>query len=290
MQTLITVDTKLIALLGTPLGQSFSPKMQNSAYTAMGINYIYFPVEVGNENLGKVVDAIRVMNFAGFASTKPNKVAIMQYLDEVDEVASMMGSVNTVVVKDGKLKGYNTDGYGALRSIREDAGDPAGKTFFSFGAGGTGRSVCLELAKAGAKRIYLSSRSAMCEELTAHINQFFPGLCTAIRASETEQIAEALKVSDIVLNLSGSGMAGHENETPVDKKLLRPEHICFDATYNPDKTRFLLEAESLGCKTINGLGMVLYQGARQIALWTGHDEDEAVPSMHKALMEIVGKK
>lgn len=290
MQNLITVDTKLVAILGTPLAHSFSFRMQNAAYAAMGIDYFYLPVEVGNENLGKVVEAIRVMNFAGFALTTPNKVAVMQYLDEVDEAASMMGSVNTVVVKGGKLKGYNTDGYGALRSIREEAGSIAGKVFFSFGAGGTGRSVCLELAEAGAKRIFLCSRSATCEALAAHINKFFPGVCVAVRAAETEQVAEALKASNVVLNLSGSGMAGHEGETPVDKKFLLPGHICFDATYNPGKTRFLQDAESLGCKTINGLGMVLYQGARQIALWTGRDEDEAVPAMRRSLMEIAGKK
>ncbi len=290
MQPLISVDTKLVALLGIPLAQSFSARMQNAAYAAMGLNFLYLPVEVGNENLGRVVEAVRVMNFAGLAVTKPGKVAVMQYLDEVDETAAMMGSVNTVVVEGGMLKGYNTDGYGALRSIREESGSIAGKTFFSFGAGGTARSVCLELARAGAKGVYICSRSARCAELAAHINRFFPGLCTAVRAAETDAVAEALKAADVVLNLSGCGMTGHEDETPVEQKLLLRSHVCFDATYNPAKTRFLLEAEAIGCRVINGLGMVLYQGARQIALWTGRDEDEAVPPMRTALMEIIGKK
>lgn len=292
MQPLITVNTKLIALLGTPLAQSFSTRMQNAAYTAMGLDYLYFPIEVRNEDMGAIANAARVMNFAGLAVTKPGKLAIMDYLDEVDDLAAMMGSVNTVVIRDGIFKGYNTDGYGALRCIRQGAGDLAGKTFFCFGAGGTARSVCLELAQAGARRIYISSRSAMCEELCAHIGKFFPNVCIPIRntVENVDAIASALKECHIVLNLSVCGMIGHENETPVDRRLLLPRHICFDATYNPAKTRFLLEAEVLGCKIINGLDMLLYQGARQIALWTGEPEDEAVPPMRAALMEAMGTK
>ncbi len=283
---MITVDTKLIALLGTPLRQSFSYKMQNDAFKALGLDYYYIPIEVEPEGLKAVVTAIRYMNFAGFAVTKPYKVDIMKYLDEVDDLARMMGSCNTVVVEDGKFKGYNTDGEGLIRSLTEEGKiEIKDNIFFSFGAGGTGKSVCLELANNGAGRIYISSRSAMCEELSANINNYFPGVCVPIRAADKEKIEQGMAEANVLLNLSGSGMYPHIDETPVDKSLLKPKHLCFDATYNPDKTRFLLEAEEKGCKIINGIGMFIYQGAHQIKLWTGKEGPCEV--MCRSLEELI---
>jgi len=283
---MITVDTKLIALLGTPLRQSLSYKMQNDAYKALGLDYYYIPIEVQPEGFEAVVAAIRHMNFAGFALTKPYKVEVMKYLDEVDETAKIMGSCNTVVVKDGKLKGYNTDGEGLIRSLTEEGKtDIKDNIFFSFGAGGTGKSVCFELAKEGARRIYISSRSSMCEELAANIGNYFPGVCVPIRTADTDKIEKAIYESNVILNLSGSGMYPHTDETPIDKSLLLPKHICFDATYNPDKTRFLIEAEEKGCKIINGIGMFIYQGAYQIKLWTGCEGPVEV--MRRSLQELM---
>jgi len=285
---MITVDTKLVALLGTPLRQSISYKLQNDTYQALGLDYYYIPVEVEQDGFEAVVNAVRYMNFAGLAITKPYKVTIMQYLDEVDDIARMMGSCNTVVVKDGKFKGYNTDGLGCLRSLVEEGSvEIKDNIFFSFGAGGTGKSVCFELANNGARRIYICSRSAMCEELAANINNYFPGVCVAIRAADEEKIRQAVSDANVLLNLSGSGMYPHIDETPVDKALLQPKHICFDATYNPDKTRFLLEAEEKGCKIINGIGMVIYQGARQIKLWTG--KDDPVEIMRKSFIDLISR-
>lgn len=285
----VTVDTKFVFLLGDPVRQTFSNTMQNSCYETLGLDMAYVPLAVTKEGLGEMMKAAKVLNIAGYACTKPYKVEAMQYMDEVDELAQRIGSMNTMVLRDGKLIGYNTDGYGALRSIQEETGPVKGKTCFSFGAGGTGRSVCMELATAGVKKLYISSRSAMCEELCQQINTYFPGVCVPIRAAETEKVREALKDTDIILNLSGSGMAGHEGETPVDKSFLLPSHVCFDATYNPEKTQFLLDAESIGCKIINGIGMVLYQGVRQVALWTGREGDEVVEAMRKPLLEIAAK-
>lgn len=290
MKINVNVDTKFIFLLGDPVRQTFSDTMQNSCYNTLGINYCYVPLRVTKEGLGEMMRAAKVMNMGGLAVTKPYKVEVMQYLDETDDLAKRIGSVNTVVIREDRLIGYNTDGYGALRSIQEECGSVAGKTCFTFGAGGTGRSVCMELCAAGVKKLYISSRSAMCEELCAQINAFYPNVCFPIRASEQEPIHNALQETDVILNLSGSGMAGHEGETPVNKDFLRPEHICFDATYNPEMTQFLLDAAAIGCKTINGLGMVLYQGCRQVALWTGHDGDDVVQAMKTPLLKIAKER
>lgn len=286
----ITVNTKLVALLGMPLGQSFAPAAQNATYEDMGWDMCYFPLEIPEkENFAHIVNGIKRMNFAGFAVTKPYKVEIMQYLDEVDELCKQIGSSNTVIVQpDGKLKGYNTDGIGAIRSMSEEAGvEYEGKTFFSFGAGGTGRSVCMEIASRKPKRIYISSRSELCEELAENINKYYPGVCVAIRAAETQKINEAVQDSDVLLNLSGLGMASNLDSTPLDKGAFKKGQLCFDATYNPAETRFLKEAKEAGCPTLNGLGMMVYQGTRQMNIWTG-GQPEPVEQMKANLKRIVG--
>ncbi len=150
---MITVDTKLIGLLGKPLRQSFSPRMQNEAYQAAGLDYLYYPIEVENDHLGDVVNGLRYMNYCGFAVTKPNKIQVIQYLDELDPLAKKMGSVNTVVNTDGKLKGYNTDGEGFVRSLLTQTNCCLNTSiFFCFGAGGAGRAMCSTLAYRGAKK------------------------------------------------------------------------------------------------------------------------------------------
>ncbi len=289
----IDINTRFITLIGTPLSQSFAARMQNAAYESADYNMVYFYTEVGNDRLSDAVNAVRCLPaFAGAAVTKPNKVEVMRYLDDYDPLCRKMGSSNTVVkTAEGRLIGYNTDGYGALRSLRESVGELKGKTMFSFGAGGTGRSVCFELADAGAKRIYICSRSGACEELSAELNKFYPGVCVPVRAANEDAVAKALDETDVVLNLTGAGMRGKEDATCVDKKYLKSEHICFDATYNPSETRFLREAKEIGCKTINGLDMFLYQGLRQIQLWTGGRRAplEAMRKELAAIMEEQGK-
>lgn len=286
------IDSRVIALIGTPLGQSFSARMQNAAYKAAGLNFAYFYCEADSTNLKEIIDGVRYMTtFRGCAATKPNKVEVMKYVDEKDPLCEKMGSSNTIVkTPEGKLKAYNTDGYGALRSLKEEGCPIKDQVVFSFGAGGTGRSVCFEIANAGAKRVYISSRSELCEQLSDEINKFYPGVCVPIRAAEVEKIGEALKETDVILNLSGLGMRGKEEYTCVDKKYLLPKHVCFDATYNPVETRFLREAREVGCqKLINGIGMVLYQGARQIQIWAGI-EDVPVEAMRKELNTILAEK
>ncbi|MBR2207830.1 MAG: shikimate dehydrogenase [Synergistaceae bacterium] len=287
----IDINSRLIALIGTPLGQSLAARMQNAAYQAAGFNMVYCYCEAGSEHLKEIINGIRYMpTFLGCAVTKPNKEEVMQYLDDYDPLCKKIGSSNTVVKTEaGKLVGYNTDGYGALRDLKEHNAPIKGHVMFSFGAGGTGRSVCLELAEEGAKKIYISSRSEKCETLSEEINKFYPGVCVPVRAADEAGVKKALDETDVILNLSGLGMKGKEEYTCVDKSLIKPSHVCFDATYNPAETRFLKEAKEVGATTINGLGMSLYQGLRQIQLWTG---GKAVPLdvMRETLMTILAEK
>ncbi|HWP52095.1 MAG TPA: shikimate dehydrogenase [Clostridia bacterium] len=267
----ITVDTKLVGLLGTPLSQSVSYLLQNQVYEQTGINYFYFPIEVAEaQALPDVLTGIRAMNFIGFAITKPYKETILQYLDEQDDSVVQMGACNTVLIREGKLVGYNTDGIGCIRSLEQDGGlKITGKTFFSFGAGGAARAVCFELARHGAKRIVIASPFGMCDRLAEDINRYFPELCIPVDIGETDRMYDYVRHADVLLNLSGIGMTPHEKETPMENPCFQSHQVCYDAVYQPEKTRFLLEAEAARCQTLNGLGMVIYQGLEQIKLWAG---------------------
>lgn len=279
----VTVNTKLIALLGFPLGQSVSYLTQNQVYSELGLDYFYFPVEVSREEqLGDIIAGFRQMNFAGFAVTKPYKKSILAHLDRLDDSAKAVGACNTAVFRDGCLVGYNTDGVGCTRSLQIERGfSAAGKTVFSYGAGGSARAVLFRMAAEGAKKIVVTSSSSTARQLAEDINRLYPGLCLGLDRSQRDALAEETAGADLVMNLTGLGMAPHLNETPMDSAWLRPGQLCYDAIYNPAETRFLREAEERGCETLNGLGMVIYQGLEQIRLWTGADADEAI--MRRAL-------
>ena len=267
----ISVDTKLIPLLGTPLRQSFAPRMQNATYKAIGFDGCYFPIEITTEHLGDVVNALRWMNVPGFAVTKPNKVEVLKYLDEVDELAAKMGACNTVVNKGGVLRGYNTDGEGCIIDLKQNGVDIPGSTFFSCGAGGAGKAVCFTLAHHGAKKIYVVDiADEAAKILVDELNKNFGPIATCCPMSDKEAMLKMVKASNVVMNMSGVGMTS--DETWIDKAELAHKPLCLDAVYNPLKTRFLVEAEEMGCKILNGLGMSINQGALQVRLWTGKEE------------------
>lgn len=286
----ITVDTKMIALLGKPLRQSFSPRMQNEAYEAAGLDFHYFPVEVENDHLGDVINGLKYMNFVGFAVTKPNKIEILKYLDEIDELAEKMGSCNTIVNNNGKLKGYNTDGEGFVRSLLNETDCKLEEsTFFCFGAGGAGRAICSTLAYRGAKKIYIVDKfEDSSKSLVEDINTNFAPVAELVNFEDVSDINNKVASSNVVMNASGIGMYPYLDEVPVGKEALNSSQICFDATYNPLKTKFLVEAESIGCKIINGIGMVINQGAIQYSLWTGLPEP--TETFTKSINKIITEK
>ncbi len=286
---LIAANTNMVGLIGMPLGQTFAHRLLNESFQALGLDWFYFPIELPNfDDLPRLLAGLRLMHFGGMAVTKPFKTEILKHLDDIDETARMMGACNTIQITGGKWKGYNTDGVGAIRSLREEySPDLSGRRYLSFGAGGAARSVCFELAKAGAASILLVDINDGGLRLAEEINNYFPGVASGMLASDAgvrAKVAEA----DVLLNLSGIGMQPHLGETPLPKEWIEPRHVCFEAVYNPLKTRFLEEAEQKGCKIINGLGMCMYQGVAQIELWTGVKGSEE--PMHKTLMEIMRER
>jgi shikimate dehydrogenase len=282
----ITIDTKMITLLGTPLGQSFAARMQNKGYEAAGLNMLYFYTETDNEHLGDIVNGLRYMNFAGFAVTKPNKVKVLEYLDELDPLCKKMGSSNTVVRKpDGRLIGYNTDGAGFYKSITEEGGiSVEDSTFFCIGSGGAGRAICSVLAYHGARKIYITDTFEAAGWALAHdINKNFAPVAQFVPSGDFSKTAEC----NVIINACGVGMGDSIGISPMPEEYIRPEQFYFDACYNPARTKFLQNAEKRGCRVLNGLGMSLYQGAAQIELWTG--QKAPIDAMRQELLTILAE-
>lgn len=269
---MISLDTKMVGLLGQPLTFTFSPQMHNSTFEALGLDYFYRPIEVGKDELYSVVKGLKHMNYAGFNVTKPNKVRILRYLDEVDELAAKIGSVNTVKIVEGRLIGYNTDGEGYVASLKEELDfDPKGKRFTILGAGGAGRAIAFTLASYGAKKIHITDRIINCSEIVA--SEINANICKCAEVFELSDhnLKECIDDSDVIINASGIGMMPQIDRTPFSKDLLHKDIIVSDITYNPLKTRLIKEAEEVGCKTHNGVGMLIHQGAKAFEIWTGID-------------------
>ena len=274
----------MITLLGTPLSQSFAARMQNAGYEAAGLNMLYFYTETDNEHLGDIVNGLRYMNFAGFAVTKPNKVKVLEYLDELDPLCEKMGASNTVVKSaDGKLVGYNTDGVGFYTSLTEEGGVQVDQSvFFCFGGGGAGRAICSILAYKGARKIYVTDAYEPCaNSLVDDINNNFAPVAEYVPYGEYSKLAAC----NVVINASGVGMGKSIGKSPLPKEYIQSSQFYFDACYNPERTQFLLDAEEKGCKVLNGLGMSLYQGVAQIELWTG--KRAPVEAMRQELLTIL---
>ena len=276
---------KLVGILGYPLSHSLSPVMQNMAFKYYNLNNVYVPIEVKPEDLEIIVKAIRGMNFIGFNVTVPHKIEVVKYLDEMDKLAELIGAVNTVVVKDGNLKGYNTDGIGFLKSFQENTNESIeGKRVFILGAGGASRAVSMTLAMNKAEKVYICNRTyEKAERLSQDINTKIGNVSAAV-PMEYEKMKEVIYDSDVFINTTTVGMHPNVDESPIDRSLLHENLILCDIVYNPRKTKLLEEAEELGCKTVPGLSMLVYQGAESFRLWTGMEAP--VDIMFKAVENI----
>lgn len=267
-----TVTTKLVILLGKPLGHSISPAMHNRVFEQLGMDYCYMPVEVTEENLQHVFLGLCHMNVAGFNITIPHKINIIKYLDHLDPLAATIGAVNTITVKDGKTTGYNTDGEGFIRSFEDETQSSVkGKRFFLLGCGGAARAIAMTLAFHDAQKIYIHNRtSAKADGLADEINTKIRPCTEVVRPSPKSQ-KEAISNCDVLINSTSLGMHPREGELPIDDSLISPNLIVADIVYNPLMTQLLNTAKDRGCAIVPGLGMLINQGAAAFKLFTGRD-------------------
>ncbi|MGR6545012.1 shikimate dehydrogenase [Paenibacillus tundrae] len=276
----------LLGVMGDPIAHSKSPAMHNAALKAAEVNGIYMPLHVHPEQLQAAVRGIVALGYRGVNVTIPHKEQVMSYLDEIDESARLIGAVNTIVNKDGKLIGYNTDGIGYVRSLKEEAvPDLAGKRIAVLGAGGAARGVIYALALEKPERIHILNRTAeraieLASDLRAH------GL-GEITGSGMAEAAAVLASADIVINTTAAGMHPHVDDVPVDPALIRVDAAVSDLIYNPLETRLLRESRLRGCTVHGGLGMFVYQGAVAFEHWFGIQAP--VETMRQAVLDSFDK-
>ena len=275
-------------LLGHPVGHSMSAVMHNAAFRELGLDYRYELKSVPPGELGSFVSSeLRRPGFAGASVTIPHKVAVMEHLDGVDPSALRIGAVNTIVVEDGQLKGYNTDGAGALRGIVEVYGEVEDARVVMVGAGGAARAVGYHLST-NVRELTIANRTVGRAEALARDLTENPG-CRAIVKSiplERGALRDAIVGADILVNGTPLGMHPETQGTPVERSLLHPGLLVFDLVYNPVMTRLLREAGEAGAAILPGVNMLVYQGATAFRMWTG--EDPPVETMREAVVEALG--
>lgn len=258
--------------------------MVEAAYKAAGANIRYVNTEVTPENLSAAVAGARAMNWLGFNLSAPHKVTVMPMLDEIGQSASIIGAVNCVVNRSGKLIGENTDGKGFLQSFTQVV-DPAGKTILIFGAGGAARAIAVELALVKAKQIIIVNRgSERGIDLVNNVKNQTGVQAHLLPWESNFSIPEGV---DAVVNATTIGMDQYEGKVlDLNFDSITSNMVVCDVIINPPNTDLLAQAAKRGAKTIDGLGMLVYQGVIGIKYWTGLDVDKDV--MRKALQEIKG--
>jgi shikimate dehydrogenase len=247
--------TRLYGIMGKPVSHSLSPAMHNAAFQEIGLNSVYVAFEV--EDVARALDGFRFLDVRGVSVTIPHKQTVISHLDAIDSVAEKIGAVNTLVISDQHIEGFNTDWVGAMQAL-ETITELSGKKVLVIGAGGSARAVGFGLRERGAKVLLTNRTESKGQALASELDGEFLPLA---------DIAEVR--ADAMINTTSVGMTPHVEETPVPAAVLDHIAAVMDIVYSPVQTRLLREAKQAGCRTVDGRYMLLYQGVAQFEIWTG---------------------
>ncbi|MBR6024756.1 MAG: shikimate dehydrogenase [Methanobrevibacter sp.] len=274
-------STNVVGLIGHPVEHSFSPPMHNAAFEKLDMDYVYTAFDVDPKNLESAIIGAQALDIKGFNVTIPHKIEVMKYLDEIDEVASLIGAVNTIDFKD--LKGYNTDGIGAIKAISEVT-KIKNKNVLIAGAGGASRAISFYIAKYGADKLTILNRNVeKADKLAFDVSD--SGLMDNVSSDSMENMN--LEDVDILINTTPVGMHPNVDDTPIALAGdMHEELVVFDAVYNPNETGLLKEAIKANAKPVYGIKMLLYQGAESFNIWTG--KKAPIDVMEEALIKTLG--
>lgn len=266
--------TRLAGVIGWPIEHSLSPAMHNAAYEALGLNWVYVPLPVeDHDSLLAVVEAIRRLPFVGFNVTMPYKQAMLELCDETAALAELAGAVNTVQCVGERLVGYNTDGRGLLEALQTDAGfDPAGASVAVIGAGGAAGAAVTAFILAKAERLAIVNRDvSRAEALADRVADRCHG--TVVEVHALDEGARAVSSADLVVNATSLGMQP-DDPSPVPMEWLRPGQLVVDMVYRTGTTALLRDAALVGARGMNGLGLLVAQGALAIDIWAGEQIEQ----------------
>ena len=276
MERRITGYTTLIGLIATPIKHTKSPTMHNEAFSYLGLDYAYLAFEVGNDELEDAVIGLKALKARGSNVSMPNKTVIHKYLDKISPAAELAGAVNTVVNDDGVLTGHITDGVGFMTSLKDSGIDVIGKKMTIAGAGGAATAIQVQAALDGVAEISIFNIKdkfwARAEETVKKITERTNCKVKLFDLADTDALRREIESSYLFVNATGVGMKPLEGQMVIpDETYLRPDLFVADTVYMPHVTKLLETADKVGCKWINGDGMMLYQGAEAFKLFTGKE-------------------
>jgi shikimate dehydrogenase len=276
----INAATRLCAVFGFPIAHSASPVMHNTAFAALGLNWRYLAFEVNPKNLRAAIEGAKAMNFAGINLTVPHKLLAVEMMDALDESAKKWGAVNTIKFNEKGAVGSNTDADAITQSLREDLKmELRGAKVLLLGAGGAGRTAALKLASEKVVELFLVNRTqSKAEKIAGEIKKQFPRVKVSVGFPKAKV--------DLILNATSLGLKP-DDLSPLDEKQfsLKQTRAVYDMIYRPAETKLLAAAKAVGCKTANGLGMLLHQGAKAFEIWTG--KPAPLDVMRRALEENI---
>ncbi|MBM7649964.1 shikimate dehydrogenase [Bacillus ectoiniformans] len=274
---------KIFGVIGDPIGHSMSPAMHNDAFERIGMDASYLPFHVTKENLADAVKGMKAIGVQGFNVTIPHKTEIIPLLDEVDPLASVIGAVNTVVREKGRFKGYNTDGLGYVRALRESfPGSIEDQRVLIIGAGGAARGIYYTLASEKVTQMDVANRTVdKAKQLSDACPYPVDGVSLTLEAA-----AAQLETYDIIIQTTSIGMAPAIDQKPISLDRLKQGAFVSDIIYNPLQTELLKEAEERRAGTQNGIQMFVHQGALAFEKWTGVYPD--VKRMEELVLKQLG--
>lgn len=279
---MITGSTNIVALIGHPVEHSFSPPMHNAAFRKLDMDWAYVAFDVNPNNLKSAVEGAKALNIKGFNVTIPHKIDVMEFLDEIDEVADLIGAVNTIDFK--SMKGYNTDGIGAVKAI-EEVTPIKNRNVVVVGAGGASRAISFYIAKYGAEALTILNRNVeKAQNLAGDVMD--SGLIGEVKSDSICKIGDYVDEADILVDTTPIGMHPHVSDAAiVEAGQMHEDLVVFDAVYNPNETVLIKETLKAGAKPVYGIKMLLYQGAESFEIWTG--KKAPVDEMERALRQTL---
>ncbi len=274
MTNRIKGTTNLLGLIGYPVTHSISPHMHNTSFDKLGLDYVYMAFNIEEGNIKEAIDALKLLNAKGGNITMPYKSKVVEYLDYISPDARVIGSVNTFTIdEDKKIKGYNTDGLGFVKALEENGVAFKGKKIVIVGAGGASKAVVTQLALDGAGEIVLFNRTlSSAESIIENIIKNIPGSKARAEAMDESKLVWEIKDAAILINATSLGMKDTLDKAIISSAAQLPKGIFVaDLIYDPAETKLLRLAREAGCKSMNGLMMLIWQGALAFKIWTGED-------------------
>jgi len=263
----ISGKTKVCGVIGDPIEHSLSPIMHNAAFRALELDFAFLAFKVQATEVGNAISGMRALNIHGLNVTMPHKNAVIKFLDEIDPTAKTIASVNTILNKDGRLLGFNTDGVGALNALEQNSVTIRGKKVLLLGAGGAAKAIAYTLSQESDEFVILNRTPKPAAELSAILKQKFNKKIKA-GVFSPDLVKDNLADADVLINATSVGMKPNYNQTPVLPQWLKPDLAVMDIVYNPLETKLAKDAKAAGAKVISGVEMLIYQGAASFEIWT----------------------